>query len=136
MAKIVFLQLNEYELHGTESLAAELSTHGHKSVLVVPGFEKEPMAALVREDPDVVGIGLTTVERKETLLWAQALKKKTRALVILGGIDPTFHPHLALQPGVDGVIRGEAEYALLELMDRLDRREDIRSVPGLAYNKD
>ncbi|HUT55671.1 MAG TPA: radical SAM protein [bacterium] len=135
MAKIVFLQLNEYELHGTQSIAAVLRAHGHSSALAVPGFEQDPMAAILRADPDVIGIGLTTVERAEALLWAQALKKRTRALVILGGIDPTFHPRLALEPGVDGVIRGEAEYSTLELMDRVTRGEDIHSVPALAYNQ-
>jgi len=135
MAKIAFLQLNEYELHGTQSIAAVLRAHGHSCQLVVPGFERDPMAAILRAGPDVVGIGFTTVERQEALLWARALKKRTRALVILGGIDPTFHPRLALEPGVDGLIRGEAEYSMLELVDRSARGEDLESVPGLAVNR-
>jgi radical SAM superfamily enzyme YgiQ (UPF0313 family) len=135
MAKIVFLQLNDYELHGTQCLAATLRAAGHKPELVVPGFEKDAMAAILRAEPDVVGIGHTTVERKEALLWARALKQKTRALVILGGIDPTFHPRLALEPGIDGLFRGEADHCLVEFMDRVERGEDFHDVPGLAYNR-
>jgi anaerobic magnesium-protoporphyrin IX monomethyl ester cyclase len=135
MARIALLQLNEYELHGLESLAAVLTARGHERRLIVPGFERDPMGAIVSFDPDVVGIGLTTVERQEALLWARALKKHTRARVVLGGIDPTFFPELAREPGVDAVVRGEAELALAELMDRVDRGEEWDDIPGLSLSR-
>ena len=132
MARIAFLQLNEYEMHGIESIAAVLKARDHESILILPGFESDPMNAISRFEPHLVGIGHTTVERKEALLWAKALKKHTRARVILGGVDPTFHPDLARQPGVDAIIRGEAEMVMLELMDRVDRGEDFCDLPGLV----
>jgi len=136
MAKIVFLQLNQYELHGPQYIAAVLEAHGHEAALVVPGFEPDPVGRIVRYGPDVVGIGHSTVERKEAVLWASALKKHVDALIVLGGIDPTFYPGLALDPCVDAVIRGEAELSMLELMDRVDSGDDISDIPGLAISMD
>ena len=135
MARLVFLQLNEYELHGPESISALLSAHGHKTRLVAAGLERDPMAVIADFEPSVVGIGLTTVEREEALAWARAIKKRTAAAVLLGGIDPTFRPELALEPGVDAVVRGEAELTLLELMDRVERGEDFSDLPNLAVNR-
>lgn len=131
MSRIIFLQLNHYELHGPESIAAVIASHGHKSRLVVPGLEADPMGAVARFRPDVVGIGHTTVEREEALAWAGAIKRRTGAKVVLGGIDPTFHPELALDPAVDAVFCGEAEYTMLEFLDRVDEGEDFCDLAGL-----
>ncbi len=120
MARILFLQLNYYELHGPQSIAAVAESHGHQCALIVPGFESDPIGEIRKFGPDVVGIGHTTVEREDALLWAKAIKNKLGCKVILGGIDPTFFPKLAMEDGVDLVCMGEGEMTVLEILDRID----------------
>lgn len=133
MARVAFLQLNFYELHGSESLAAVLKSRGHQVRLVIPGLERRPLRVLAEFQPDLVGIGFTTVERKEALWWARAVKERTGAKVVLGGIDPTFYPELALDPSVDAVCRGEAELTLLELAERVGAGRGFHDLAGIAY---
>lgn len=136
MARVAFLQLNQYELLGLESIAAMLASRGHQVRLFIPGFSRDPLAELSRFQPQVVGLGLSTVERNEALAWAPVLQKRLGAKVILGGIDPTFTPELALAPGVDAVCRGEAEYTLAELVERVEAGEDFADLPGLALARE
>lgn len=136
MARVAFIQLNFYELHGLESLAAALKARGHEVRLFIPGYERHALRVLADWRPDVVGIGLTTVEREETLAWARAIKKRTGARVVLGGIDPTFFPEIVRDPAVDAVVRGEAEDTLADFCDRVDRNEDFLDLPSLSFSRD
>jgi len=136
MARVAFLQLNFYELHGLESLSAALKARGHEVRLFIPGYERKALRALADYRPDVLGLGLTTVERDEALQWARAVKERTGAKVVFGGIDPTFFPDIALDPAVDAVLRGEAEQTLADLVDRVGRGEDFHDLAGIAYARD
>ena len=136
MTRVAFLQLNYYELHGLESLSAVLKAAGHEVRLFIPGFERKALRSLCDYRPEVLGSGLTTVEREESLSWARAVKARTGAKVVLGGIDPTFFPEIALDPAVDAVVRGEAEATLADLCDRVGRGEDLSDLPGLSFARD
>ncbi|MFO8057328.1 MAG: radical SAM protein [bacterium] len=135
MARLIFFQLNHYELHGPESISSVLSEHGHQTRLVVPGLERDPLHAIEAEKPDVIGIGHTTAERQEALAWARLFKKRTSARVVLGGVDPTFQPELARDPAVDAVVRGEAEFPLLEIMDRAEENKDLSDIESVAWSE-
>jgi len=130
MARLLFLQLNDFELHGPQSIAAVATGRGHTVSLLIPSFERKPWPAIQAFQPQVVGFSLATVERSEALEWAAAVKKRTRALVVLGGVDPTFRPELVDHPAVDLVCRGEGEFAVAELLDALDRGEDYTRISG------
>jgi len=131
MAKLLFIQLNEYELHGLESLSASLKRLGHKVELLVPYFEKKPLARIEEFSPDLVGFPVASMEREEALGWARAIKSGFQCLIILGGIDATFFPELAQEKEVDLVCRGEGENALLGLANALDEKADFRKIKNL-----
>jgi len=130
MARVLFLQLNHYELHGVQSIAAVLESNGHQCALLIPGLDRRPMEIIRGFRPDVVGMGIITVERAEALMWAGALKKELGCMVVLGGVDPSLNPELAMEPAVDAVVRGEGEHVMLDIADRVDKGEPITDVPG------
>ena len=136
MARLLFLQLNDFELHGPQSIAAVAATRGHTVSLIIPSFERKPWPAIQAFQPQVVGFSLSTVERSEALEWAAAVKRRTGALIVLGGVDPTFRPELVDHPAVDLVCRGEGEFAVAELLDALDRGEDYAGIPGFWAKRD
>jgi len=131
MARLLFLQLNDYELHGPQSISAVARAQGHSVSLVIPSFERKPWQAIQDFDPQVVGFSLATVERAEAFEWAAAVKQRTRALVLMGGVDPTFYPEMVDHPAVDLVCRGEGEEAVAELLTALDQDGDFTRIPGL-----
>ncbi len=136
MARVSFLQLSHYELHGPQSIAAVLSSQGHQCQLVIPGLDKRPMESMQKFKPRLVGIGHTTVERSEALMWARAVKERMNCMVVLGGVDPTFQPDLARDPAVDALVRGEGEYAMLEIMEQVEHGVDLSEIEGVAFCRD
>jgi radical SAM superfamily enzyme YgiQ (UPF0313 family) len=71
-----------------------------------------------------------------TLLVAQALKARyPEKTVVLGGTGPTVVERGILQKfdAVDVIVRGEGECTIVDLMDALTARRDLRSVAGISY---
>ncbi len=100
------------------------------------------LAALERERPQVVGIGVLSTVRGAALRLAE-LAHRYEARVVLGGADPTGRPESYLRHQVNGqspvdlVVVGEGEQTLLELLPHLLNGEkvgpNLDDVPGLAY---
>lgn len=61
-----------------------------------------------------------------------------RALKIAGGLQPTADAQAMPSrfPGVDYFIRGESEFVLADLVDRLERREELLATRGLVWRAD
>lgn len=78
-------------------------------------------------EPDVVGFGLFT-----RWVWhAYGLAERLRGrvpLLVAGGAHTTVRPEETLAHGFDVAIVGEAEHALVELVDRLERGEPLGRV--------
>lgn len=88
-----------------------------------------------REQPDMVGISsLFSPYYREVLQCAEIIKKRTGALIIVGGSHVSGSPETMLaSPYVDYIIRGEGERPLVELLHCLAKKDDPRKVAGLGY---
>ncbi len=85
--------------------------------------------------PDVGGISsLFTPYFREALEVAARVKKRTGAIVVMGGSHASAAPEsLLASPNVDYVIRGEGERAFVEFLRYLKGEQPIDRVPNLAY---
>ena len=135
MAKVLFIQLNEYELHGIEALAGELKSRGQKVELLVAFFEKRLLQKIKEFSPDLIGFSLVSAERNEAVQWARAIKSHFPIPIIFGGIDPTFFPQIINDPSVDFVCRGEGERAILQLLEALEQGKDYLEIENLWVKK-
>ncbi len=88
--------------------------------------------------PDVVGISsLFTPYFREALEVASCAKKRTKAIVVMGGSHASAVPEsLLASPHVDYVIRGEGERPLVEFLRSLQQQESLDPVANLAYKRD
>ena len=88
--------------------------------------------------PDVVGISsLFTPYFREALEVAARVKKRTRAIVVMGGSHASAAPEsLLASPNVDYVIRGEGEKPFVELLRALHQGENVAAIANLAYKAD
>jgi anaerobic magnesium-protoporphyrin IX monomethyl ester cyclase len=125
-------------------IASSLRARGREDVQVLDAFCRNQSADdlvqhVVRERPDVFGINCST----HTFLSAiGAMEKVHEALpettLVMGGYHSTFAAEKILHdyPFVDYVIKGEAERAFPDLMDRLEAGQEPSDVPGISYRHD
>jgi len=91
-----------------------------------------------KTNPDILAVGSWSVNFPFVLEFTKAFKKRNpNVLIIIGGYNPTFMPKFILDkfPHIDILVRGEGECTLLELIQKINRGEDWRSVKGLAYRE-
>ena len=111
------------EPQGVLLISSVLKQGGHRVSLVV-STEEDPVSAALRLRPDVVAYSVYT----GTQNWYLELNRRIRATLpgvfsVFGGPHPTFFPEMVEHEGVDGVCIGEGEYATLDLMNALSRKD-------------
>ncbi len=85
-------------------------------------------------ESDLVGISTITTTALEAYSILERVKQLADIPVIMGGAHVTFLPEEALEKGADYVMRGEGEYAFVELVKRIRAGDDdMSSIPGLSY---
>jgi anaerobic magnesium-protoporphyrin IX monomethyl ester cyclase len=135
VSHILFLQdsgINESLAVATTS--ALLKRHGHSTRLLLGDEERSPALSVKRLEPDVVVIPCPVGGQRRALADAVLARAAApQAVVILGGTRATFAPALALRPEVDFVCVGEAEYALLDVADRIDTGRPLDDIRNLAF---
>jgi len=90
---------------------------------------------IIKRNPDIVSISALTPTIGVALDTADKIKQvKPETVVVLGGYHPTFEYESVLsEDSVDVVVRGEGEYTFLELVQSIDKGEDLDNVLGLAF---
>ena len=83
---------------------------------------------------DLVGISTITTTAPEAFSILDRIKQKGDIPVVIGGPHVTFLPEEALERGADFVMRGEGEYAFIELVKKVRAGDDdFASIAGLSY---
>src|SRR5579872_3550514 len=104
---------------------------------ITPNFQKTVLDEL--KDAICLAVSLVTGPMiRETVQIARAAKKLYPDLpVVLGGWHPSLLPDQTLAAEcVDVVIRGQGEFALLEVVQRLEDRASLAGIPGVGYKED
>jgi radical SAM superfamily enzyme YgiQ (UPF0313 family) len=87
-------------------------------------------------ESDLVGISTITTTAPAAYGILERIKQHTNIPVVIGGPHVTFLPKEALAKGADFVVRGEGEYAFVELVKKLmEGSQDFSDIPGLSYRK-
>ena len=92
-------------------------------------------AELARRKPRVVGITSFTPTFYDVLLVAKLVKKHhPECLVVLGGSHVSTFPRESLShPEIDVLVHGEGEIIFANLLDALEKGEDVSRVSGISY---
>ena len=109
------------EPQGILLISSVLKQAGHQVSLVV-ATEEDPVEAALRLQPDVLGYTVYTGPHTWYLELNQRIKAQLPGVfAIFGGPHPTFFPEMIERDGVDALCIGEGEYAMLDLMNALQR---------------
>lgn len=99
-------------------------------------YAEEAADRILRTDPDVVGISVTSADIQRSLKILKMIKKgKPGVVTIFGGHHATRFDDLLLQhiSELDMAMRGETEESFPKLCLALLRGESIAEVPGLSF---
>lgn len=112
-------------------------------------FVRNPLRALCSSidkiQPDVIGLSVRNIDNNDMLhpvafykdlkLLVDAIRSKTKAMLILGGAGAGVMPEQLLNyTGADWVITGNGEVVFPEVLDVLSKNEKPIHVPGIAWN--
>jgi anaerobic magnesium-protoporphyrin IX monomethyl ester cyclase len=135
--KFLFVQKNSFPAAGPMVISALLKKHGHEVDLLLAGEEKNIVRTIINTSPDVLGIPCFTDQYMWPVKICREVKTQNpKMLTLLGGPHPTYYPDIINKPGIDIIARGEAEYAILELMQKLQKKEGIDQIKNLWIKKD
>ncbi len=88
--------------------------------------------------PEVIGVTLTTETRFNGFEVIRLAKETLpNAITIAGGPHITFTAYDSLSniPELDIAVIGEGEYTILDLIDTLEQKDDLKSVKGIVFRK-
>jgi len=121
---------NYTEPLGPMYLSAVLRDVGHETRFV-PDTAKAAGDVIAAWQPGVVAYMATTGEHVRLIALNRELRQKAEFLSIFGGPHPTFFPQMVEEEGVDAICRGEGEGAILDLVEALEKGDDVRSIRNL-----
>jgi len=127
--------------HGVAYLSAVLKHAGHDTGLLYMQRELSPEEFLSEIDaysPDLVGFSSTTHQHPFVERYAGVLKERRPSIfVLVGGTHSTLMPEgVAACDSIDAVCVGEGEYAVLELVERLEQGREYFDVRNLWIRRE
>lgn len=129
--KIAFVQNLLVPYFGIMYLSAVLKKNGHAADVFIEGLHKDIVKDICESNPDMVGFYCLTGEHRWMEKRADEIKKRSSALIAVGGPHPTYFPEMLEQmKNVDIICRGDGEVSVLELANRLEKGEEINNIQG------
>lgn len=133
--RIAFIQNFLGQHFGIMYISAVLKKHNHTAEVFIEGLEKDFIKSLCESRPDVVGFTLITGEQRWVENRAHQIKKVLGVPIIVGGPHPTYFPEMIDKDNIDIVCRGEGEFAVLELLNRLEQQKGYNDILNLWIKK-
>jgi len=126
---------------GNAYIAATLLKYGHDVEIYAQDVHHYPESHLKEkldnEHYDVVGLSFIGgyYEYKKALKISEAINNsKNRPFYIIGGFGPSPAPHYFLKKtGADAIVKGEGENTVIDLLNHLEEKKDLKDVLGIAY---
>jgi len=124
--------------YGLLSLAAQAKQAGHDVTLLnLYGFSWRNVTKIIRRSPaDIYGLSCFTSNRRGTLSLSCLIREMyPRAYIIVGGPHASALSREMLDhcEAIDGVVIGEGEETLMELIKRLENNKTPEGIAGMAY---
>ncbi len=124
-----------FEPLGILYIAAAVRAAGH-DVRMIPNKYDECAAVMASWEPDFAAYCLYTGYHQPLLELNRRLKEKFKFYSVFGGPHATFFPEIIEEKGVDMVCRGEGEWAVVEMIDRIEKGKDFHDVRNFWVKND
>jgi len=137
--KVSFINFSAFAF-GTRAISSYLKSKGHKTqMLFFPNVSDRQINEKLLEniyeivkDSDVIGMSIMCSDYFESIKITKYLKKRMKAPIIWGGPQPIADPVEAIKH-CDGVCIGEGEEAFLELVEKIEKKEDYSKIQNFWF---
>jgi radical SAM superfamily enzyme YgiQ (UPF0313 family) len=134
--KVIFLQDNGInESLAVTDISGLLKSRGHETDLFFKKNEKRFASKVGESGAGLIVVPMDIWGERVALSLAAEAKGVSDAPIVFCGTYPMLFPEVINDSQVDIVSRGESEYAILDLVERLERGEDYSNVPNLTVKK-
>ena len=132
MSRIAFVQYPLLENLGVMSISSVLKKHGHISDVFCLNGEKDFYKSLFDFKPDIVACSLSIGEQKYALEILRGVKKIDKNMItLIGGPYVLVFPEIINEDCIDLMCVGDGEFACLEILNRIDKKENFFNIPGI-----
>jgi hopanoid C-3 methylase len=128
-------QIFRGEPFNLEVLASPLTDHEVTIFDMKCEKEEDLWPALENFQPDVVGFTSLTCEANTVIRLASEVKKRTSAIVIIGGNHATYLPEYFNRTEFDYIVLGLGKKSFHDLIETLAQGKDGTGIPGIALIK-
>lgn len=148
MLNIALISLYGIENNGIRSISSVLEKGGFNTYLIFfkrwlnndirfpMEKEKKILISLLKElNIDIVGISFTSPFLKIAQDLTMRIKDDLGVMVVWGGIHATVKPEECLSY-CDIVSRGEGEYAMLDLVNALAKKQSLEGIKNICYRRE
>lgn len=135
--KVMFIvnDLGVNEPFGPMILSAILKKKGHETILGV--INKEDLIQKIFSwKPDILAFSMMSVDIENMKKFNDKLRKKIKIFSILGGPHATLNRDIIDDPGIDAICVGEGEEAIIDVVERLERGENLEGIPNIITSSD
>ena len=115
---------------GIMHLSSFLKDKGH-NVEVAAADYKEIRKKIEAKNFEIIAYSVPTLLLDSHLSLNNRLKEEFNIFSIFGGSHPTLVPEIIYHNNIDCVCRGEGELAMVELADKMSRKESISDIENL-----
>ncbi|MCI5164712.1 MAG: radical SAM protein [Candidatus Electrothrix sp. GM3_4] len=124
--------------HGIASLVPVIRRHSYDvSVLTLDSeiSSEEFRKHIEQVNPSIVGFSCTLPQYKFLKKYSSAIEDLADIIQIAGGVLPTLEPQNVLETtSLNGVVVGEGEKPIDNLLDQINKGEDIYNIKGIYWN--
>ncbi|PIR06974.1 MAG: hypothetical protein COV55_00935 [Candidatus Komeilibacteria bacterium CG11_big_fil_rev_8_21_14_0_20_36_20] len=136
MARIAFLQHILLENLGVMAISSVLKEHGHVVDVFCLEEEDSFYESVMNFKPDIVACSLCIGEQEDVLAILREIKKINKdILTLIGGAFTLVFPEIVNEDCIDLMCVGDGELACLEILNRLDKKENFFNIPGIWFKK-
>jgi len=126
--------------HGIGCLSAVLKKNGHETSLlhITKEISKEQfLTDIETQKPQLIAFSSLSHQFPYVKQWSAWLRENENIPTICGGVHATVDPDEVINTeGIDMLCRGEGEYALLELCQKMSNNEDVSAIKNLWLKRD
>jgi len=124
---------------GLLSLASYLDQQGIE-VKIIDAIRQKNYSELIQAEipkVDLVGLSVMTMQVSSALKISKLIRDFSSQIpIIWGGVQPTLFPEQVVKhPLIDIAVFGEGEQTLLNLIETIGNRNNLRNIPGIAFQK-
>jgi anaerobic magnesium-protoporphyrin IX monomethyl ester cyclase len=131
--RVLFLQDNGInESLALTDVAGLLRSRGHDCNLLIKRNERDFARKASEYCPGMIIVPMDIWGERTALDIAREVKTRISAPIVFCGTYPMLFPEIIEHHEVDIVVRGESEFPILELAERLDKGEDFSDIPNLT----